>query len=399
MKQFIDLLEKIIAEGSEKTDRTGVGTISIFGHQSFYDMKDGFPLLSLKETHFNSIVHELLWFLNAVPEKYKKFGNTNIKYLVDHKVNIWNDWALKKYLNAHNKQHIKIDPTDPIWKEEMKIFISKIKEDDEFAIEWGELGSVYGKQWKKWPSFVQDSNPPFSLEKREIDQIEQAINLLSTKPDDRGILVSAWNVSELDKMALRPCHTLWQLNTHKASENEIMLSAQEIYKNHILIQTPETEKENITKIINSDFKFWWNFGNHPEHKDNFKKLEIFKNLPSLVLDLQLYQRSADVFLGVPFNIASYSLLLHMLSQVSNMIPGRFIHTFGDAHIYLNHKEQVKELFDRVGCGCKGIPKNYGPELPVIQLNPSIKRIEDFRIEDIKLIGYNHLGKISAPVAI
>ncbi len=405
MKQFIDLIEKIGSRGHEKTDRTGVGTISIFGHQTEFDLSDGFPLLTLKDTHFPSVVHELLWFLNSVPEKYKKFGNTNIKYLVDNKIGIWNEWALKPYLQANGKGDIKADPADPLWKEEMKNFVQKIREDDEFALKWGDLGTVYGKQWREWPSIEKKDDDtaccaPFSFEERSIDQIKIVLNQLQKKPDDRGIIVSAWNVAELDKMALRPCHTLFQFNTHNSTDTEKLSVAKARYIQYVkdTILDLDEQKKELARAEKM-FRHWWESGTHPSYSNTFTKLPIFNDLPVLTLDLQLYQRSADVFLGVPFNIASYALLLHMMAQVLNMVPGRFIHTFGDAHLYKNHADQVTELLTRVGCGCGGTEKNYGPELPRLELTSSIKNLEDFRFEDIKLIGYNPLAKIKAPIAI
>lgn len=398
MKQYINLIETIIEEGVEKTDRTGVGTISIFGHQEKFKLNEGFPLLTLKETHFPSIVHELLWFLNAVPERYKKFGNTNIKYLVDNKVNIWNEWALKPYLLANNKSHIKVDPKDPEWRTEMKAFVVKIKEDDEFALKWGDLGTVYGKQWRKWPTFHRDQAPPFLFEEREIDQIDNVINQLKQRPDDRGIMVSAWNIAELDKMALRPCHTFWQLNTQPLQKSELADLAYERYLKHLQVLPKEEKEEEITQA-KENFYSWWHQDYHPKFGQGFRTIPVFEGMPALKLHLQLYQRSADVFLGVPFNIASYALLLQMIAQVVNMVPGTFIHTFGDAHLYKNHSEQVEKLLERVGCGCDGTPRSYGPDLPTIELNPTIKKIDDFRFEDIKLVNYNPLEKISAPVAI
>ncbi len=400
MKQFVDLIDTIRREGHSKTDRTGVGTMSIFGHQSIFDLNNGFPLLTLKDTHFPSVVHELLWFLNAVPEEYKKFGNTNIKYLVDNKVGIWNEWALKPYLKANGKDNVKVDPNDPIWKEEMKVFVMKIREDDEFAFKWGDLGTVYGKQWREWPLFQKDTNPPFLYEERSINQIENVINLLKNKPDDRGIIVSAWNVAELDKMALRPCHALFQFNTHSVTDTERISAAKKRYKIWIK-ETIADSKELEDELDKTDklFRHWWESGAHPKYNTIFASLPIFMGLPKLTLDLQLYQRSADVFLGVPFNIASYSLLLHMMAQILNMVPGRFIHTLGDAHLYNNHTEPINELLSRVGCGCGGVEKNFGPLLPEIELNSAIKKIEDFRFDDIKLINYNPLSKIKAPIAI
>jgi len=264
MKQYLDLLEKVSNEGIRKEDRTGTGTISIFGHQSRYDLLKGFPLLTTKKLHLKSIIYELLWFLK---------GETNVKYLNDHGVRIWNEWADEN----------------------------------------GELGHIYGYQWRSWPG----------ADGQNIDQISKVIESLKNNPDSRRHIVSAWNVSELDKMNLPPCHILFQFYI-------------------------------------ADGK----------------------------LSCQLYQRSADIFLGVPFNIASYSLLLMMIAQVTGLKPGTFVHTLGDAHIYLNHIEQVKLQLSRE-------PR----KLPVMRLNPSVKSIFDFTFEDFSLEEYNPWPHIKADISV
>lgn len=264
MKQYIEFLDHIIDKGVKKTDRTGTGTISVFGYQMRFDLAESFPLLTTKKLHLKSIIHELLWFLN---------GDTNIKYLNDNGVKIWNEWADEK----------------------------------------GNLGPVYGYQWRSWPT----------ADGRHIDQISQVINSITKNPDSRRHMVCAWNVGEIENMALPPCHALFQFYV-------------------------------------ADGK----------------------------LSCQLYQRSADVFLGVPFNIASYALLTLMVAQVTRLKPGEFVHSFGDAHIYLNHIEQVKLQMTRE-------PRN----LPKMIINPNVKSIFDFKYEDFKLEGYDPHPHIKGEIAI
>ncbi len=264
MKQYLDILERILREGTQKGDRTGTGTLSIFGTQSRYNLEDGFPLLTTKKLHLKSIIYELLWFLK---------GDTNVHYLQENGVRIWNEWA-----------------------------------DED-----GELGPVYGHQWRSWPDYNGGV----------IDQISQAVDLIKHHPDSRRILVSAWNVAEVNQMALPPCHTM--------------------------------------------FQFYVADGR---------------------LSLQLYQRSADTFLGVPFNIASYALLLQMMAQVTGLQAGDFIHTTGDTHLYLNHLEQARLQLTRT-------PR----PLPVMRLNPDVKSIFDFRYEDFQLEGYDPYPHIKAEVSV
>ena len=264
MKQYLDLLERIMREGVEKTDRTGTGTKSVFGHQMRFRMSDGFPLLTTKKLHLKSIIYELLWFLH---------GDTNVRYLQEHGVRIWNEWADEN----------------------------------------GELGPVYGHQWRSWPDYHGGT----------IDQIAKAVETIRKNPDSRRIIVSAWNVAELEKMALPPCHTLFQFYV-------------------------------------ADGK----------------------------LSLQLYQRSADTFLGVPFNIASYALLLQMMAQVTDLEAGDFVHTFGDVHIYLNHMEQVQLQLTRE-------PR----PLPKMVINPDVKELTDFQYEDFELVGYDPWPHIAGVVSV
>ncbi|HVG13920.1 MAG TPA: thymidylate synthase [Chitinophagaceae bacterium] len=264
MQQYLALLQHILDNGVSKTDRTGTGTKSIFGYQMRFNLEDGFPLVTTKKLHVKSIIHELLWFLK---------GETNIAYLKENGVGIWNEWA-----------------------------------DDE-----GELGPVYGKQWRSWTGANGET----------IDQVKNLIDQIKSNPDSRRLIISAWNVAELPQMALMPCHALFQFYV-------------------------------------ADGK----------------------------LSCQLYQRSADVFLGVPFNIASYALLTMMVAQVCNLKPGEFIHTFGDVHIYNNHVEQVQLQLSRKPL-----------QLPVMKLNPAVDNIFDFRFEDFTLVDYQFHPAIKAPVAV
>ena len=264
MQQYLDLLHRILEEGKVKTDRTGTGTKSIFGHQMRFNLEDGFPVLTTKKLHLKSIIYELLWFLK---------GDTNVKYLQEHGVSIWNEWADEN----------------------------------------GDLGPVYGHQWRSWPDHRGGT----------IDQIQNVIDLIKNHPDSRRMLVTAWNPADISEMALPPCHCL--------------------------------------------FQFYVADGR---------------------LSLQLYQRSADTFLGVPFNIASYALLLQMMAQVTGLKAGDFIHTTGDTHLYLNHIEQAKLQLTRT-------PR----ELPQMKLNPDVKNLFDFRYEDFELLNYNPWPHIKAEVAV
>ena len=264
MKQYLDMMQHVLDNGVKKEDRTGTGTLSVFGHQMRFDLSEGFPMVTTKKLHLKSIIHELLWFLD---------GDTNIKYLTDNGVRIWNEWA-----------------------------------DED-----GELGPVYGHQWRSWPT----------PEGGTIDQISHLIDQIKNNPDSRRHIVSAWNVSEVNKMALPPCHTLFQFYVAQGK-----------------------------------------------------------------LSCQLYQRSADIFLGVPFNIASYSLLCMMMAQVCDLELGDFVHSFGDAHLYLNHIDQANEQLSRT-------PK----PLPTMKINPDVKSIFDFKFDDFELVGYEAHPSIKAPIAV
>ncbi len=264
MRQYLDLLDRILKEGHRKTDRTGTGTISVFGHQMRFDLQEGFPLLTTKKLHLKSIIYELLWFLQ---------GDTNVGYLQEHGVRIWNDWA----------------------------------------DEHGDLGHIYGYQWRSWPR----------PDGTHLDQISQVIRDIRTTPDSRRLIVSAWNAGDIENMALAPCHALFQFY-----------------------------------VVDGK------------------------------LSCQLYQRSADTFLGVPFNIASYALLTMMVAQVCGLQPGEFVHTLGDAHIYLNHIEQVRLQLSRE-------PR----PLPHMEVNPEVKDIFDFKYEDFRLTGYDPHPHIKGVISV
>lgn len=300
------MLEDIKKNGIQKSDRTGTGTISVFGRQVRYDLSEGFPAVTTKKLFMRSVVHELLWFLQ---------GTGNIEYLAKNDVHIWDEWPYKAYLIANNQQVP--DASSEQWQVGIKEFIAKIASDHTFAVKWGDLGPVYGVQWRHWP----DGNGG------SIDQIKNAIDIIKNNPDSRRNIVSAWNVAEIDEIVrvggLPPCHNMFQFNVRGGK-----------------------------------------------------------------LDLQLYQRSADTFLGVPFNIASYSLLLSMVAQVTDLKPGEFVHTLADTHIYLNHMDQVNEQLSRT-------PR----ALPTLQLNPTIKSIDDFTFSDIELINYDPYPAIKAPIAV
>lgn len=309
MKVYLDLLQKVLGEGVQKDDRTGVGTRSLFGHQIRVDLQKGFPLLTTKKVNLKAVIIELLWFIK---------GETNIRFLVQNDVKIWNEWAYQIYLEKNNLLE-KYPRYSPEWKAHMLEFVDKVKNDDAFAKQYGELGPIYGKQWRRWAGPNGE----------EIDQLQNIMDLLKNDPTSRRIIISGWNVGEIQELirnhhhAPPPCHTLFQF-----------------------------------MVINGK------------------------------LSCQLYQRSADVFLGVPFNIASYALFTMMIAQVAGLEPGEFIHTFGDVHIYNNHKDQVNEQLSRS-------PR----ELPKMKINPEVKSIFDFKYEDFTLEGYNPHPPIKAPIAV
>jgi thymidylate synthase len=319
-KQYQDLLQDILDNGVEKKDRTGTGTISVFGRQIRHKMSEGFPLLTTKKMPWKSIVTELLWFLQ---------GNTNIKWLVDNGCNIWNGDAYKNYVK-HNQFN-----SNPKWLKPIPLengdngaglysieeFINKIKTDDEFAKKWGELGPIYGKQWRKWNS-ISDSDFDMRMSTYEVDQIQNLINDLKTNPDSRRLMVNAWNVGELDQMVLPPCHYGFQVYTTELSD----LRRYNIWFNN----NYETGMERF-----------FDPNNLPDFDNSY-----YVPTPKRAISLMWNQRSVDTFLGLPFNIASYGLLLEIIAKEVNMIPDELIGNLGDVHLYTNHIEQAKEQIGR-----------------------------------------------------
>lgn len=288
MKQYLNLCRFVLENGNKREDRTNTGTISYFGYQMRFDLSEGFPLLTTKKTYFKAIVHELLWFIS---------GSTNIKYLVDNNVKIWNEWPYENFKNSNDYQG-----------EILEEFVEKIKNDSQFAKKHGELGPVYGKQWRDFNG---------------VDQLRELITSLKNNPNSRRHIINAWNASQIEQMALPPCHMMVQFYV----------------------------------------------------QDN-------------KLSAQLYQRSADIFLGVPFNIASYALFVYMIAQVCNLEVGEFIHTIGDAHIYLNHIEQIKLQLERT-------------PLPLcnLVLNPEITEIDQFKFEDIRIENYQSHPSIKGEISV
>ena len=308
-KQYQQLLHNILDYGVEKKDRTGTGTKSIFGYTVRHRMADGFPMLTTKKMHWNSIVTELLWFLK---------GDTNIKYLVDNGCNIWNGDAHKAYIKYFSNDEL--EPT----KEARDKFIESIKTDDEFAKKWGELGPIYGAQWRKWgglQDLTDDDNPIY------LDQIQNLINELKTNPDSRRLMVSAWNVGELDQMVLPPCHYSFQVYTR-----ELTLEERVNFFN-LKMKTEGIRSQIAT--VGVDENHWNTSLENSEY-----------NIPKRAISLMWNQRSVDTFLGLPFNIASYALLLEILAKEVNMIPDELIGNLGDVHLYLNHIYQAKEQISR-----------------------------------------------------
>ena len=318
-KKYTDLLQDILDNGITKSDRTGTGTLSVFGRQIRHKMSEGFPLITTKKMYFKGITVELLWFLR---------GDTNIKYLIDNDCHIWNGDALKNYEN-HNGE---IDWGPFVTKEEA--FVEMIKTDDQFAKKWGDLGPVYGKQWRSWGNYIQDIMQPHIYSKtKHIDQIQNLINELKTNPDSRRLMVSAWNVGELDQMVLPPCHYGFQVYTRELSASERITykncKKTELFDSHELYDFIKNN-ENVTIDLDEVV--------HKECDDS--------NIPKRAISLMWNQRSVDTFLGLPFNIASYGLLLTMIADEMNMVPDELIGNLGDAHIYLNHIEQAKEQIGR-----------------------------------------------------
>jgi len=301
MKQYLDLIRHIKDQGVFKGDRTGTGTLSVFGYQMRFDLQQGFPLVTTKKVHLKSILHELLWFVK---------GDTNIRYLVQNGVGIWNEWPYQSWLRQTGADK-KFEMHSAEWKLGLKEFVERIKADDDFAQKYGDLGPVYGRQWRNFEG---------------VDQLAGVIEDIKSNPDSRRLIVSAWNPKDIPVMAksgLPPCHSL--------------------------------------------FQFYVSEGR---------------------LSCQLYQRSADVFLGVPFNIASYAALTMMVAQVTGLELGDFVHSFGDAHLYTNHMEQIEEQLSR-----ETLP------LPILKINPKVNNLFDFVYEDFDLQNYESHSAISAPVAV
>ena len=384
--QYQALLQDILDNGVKKSDRTGTGTISVFGRQIRHKMSEGFPLLTTKKMHWKSIVVELLWFLR---------GDTNIKYLVDNGCHIWDGDAYKRYaIIAGMSTQVK-----SLTKEE---FVEHIKIDSEFAAKWGELGPIYGKQWRAWEHFIRTGEPiieavdsedtvavsitPQGIE-CEIDQIAEAIHKLKTNPDDRGIIVSAWNVGELNEMVLRPCHYGFQIYTRELNSQE----RKDLY-----------DKTNYTKDI------------FPTDQGGWNSLFDGYHIPKRAISLMWNQRSVDSFLGLPFNIASYALLLQILGHLTNMVPDELIGNLGDTHLYSNHTEQAKEQISRSSyklptvhingefwlpnfedakaqeMGCSNTPGSFSDDFEAL-----IKGIE---IDDFILEDYRSRPAIKAPLS-
>ncbi|MBC1935393.1 thymidylate synthase [Listeria grandensis] len=314
MKQYLDLERFVLENGTQKGDRTGTGTISTFGYQMRFDLAKGFPIMTTKRVPFKLVVSELLWFLH---------GDTNIRYLLEHNNNIWNEWAFERWVKSTD--YTGPDMTDfglraesdaafkTVYLDEMARFKERILADEVFAKQYGELGNIYGKQWREWRTSTGQT----------MDQLADLIEMIRTNPNSRRLIVSAWNPEDVPTMALPPCHTLFQFYV-------------------------------------ADGK----------------------------LSCQLYQRSADIFLGVPFNIASYALLTHLIARETGLEVGEFVHTMGDAHLYNNHIEQVKEQLSRM-------PRT----LPKLMLSDKPVSIFDFDVEDVTLEGYDPHPAIKAPISV
>ena len=305
---YLKLLKDILENGQEKKDRTGTGTLSVFGRQIRHDMSKGFPLLTTKKMYFKGIVTELLWFLR---------GDTNIKYLVDNDCHIWNGDAYKNYISKTNE-------FKGNWPDTLDEFIERIKTDDEFAQKWGELGPVYGRQWRSWKFTDKFTNgQQIAYVNGKVDQISNLIHDLKTNPDSRRLMVSSWNVGELDQMTLPPCHYGFQVYTRELSDEE-RLSWMKKNKSNVVLPMRDP---NVTE---------------------FSMDEWFRpyGVPKRAISLMWNQRSVDTFLGLPFNIASYGLLLEIIAKEVNMVPEELIGNLGDVHLYKNHIEQAKEQMTR-----------------------------------------------------
>jgi thymidylate synthase len=346
-KQYTALLQDILDNGVTKQDRTGTGTLSVFGRQIRHKMSDGFPLLTTKKMPFKTITTELLWFLR---------GDTNIKFLIDNNCHIWDGDAYKNYLIEDAKilpNTSKEKMTELGYRLTQEEFINKIKTDDEFANKWGELGPIYGKQWRNWKTFF--------TQKEGIDQIQNLINDLKTNPDSRRLMVNAWNPGELDQMVLPPCHYGFQVYTRELSESE-------------------------------RFNWYGNkIGSHMHH-DHIEQEMNENNVPRRAISLMWNQRSVDTFLGLPFNIASYGLLLEIIAREVNMVPDELIGNLGDVHLYSNHIEQANEQISREPF-----------ELAKLNIKLHFKNEPSFTpeywlVDDFELINYQSNKAIKAPLS-
>jgi len=345
-KQYQQLLQDIIDFGVEKKDRTGTGTKSIFGYTIRHKMSDGFPLLTTKKMAWKTMVTELLWFLR---------GDTNIKYLVDNNCHIWDGDAYKRYADSHTTFKDGFAMVTPM-AHSRESFIEAIKTDDVFAKKWGELGPIYGKQWRSWEKWYIDENKRYLTFTKKIDQIQNLINDLKTNPDSRRLMVNAWNVGELDQMVLPPCHYGFQVYTRELSNKERI----------ILMNKKLGVTDTLPQYYNTDGEMDKN------------------NIPTRAISLMWNQRSVDTFLGLPFNIASYGLLLMMLADEVNMVPDELIGNLGDTHIYLNHIEQAKEQIGREPM-----------ELPTVYVRDGIFCSS---VNDIILENYQSHPTIKAPLS-
>jgi thymidylate synthase len=362
-KQYQDLLQSILDYGVEKQDRTGTGTKSIFGYTIRHNMKDGFPVLTTKKMAWKTMVTELLWFLR---------GDTNIKFLVDNNCHIWDGDAYMNYITKSRPNENEYDFHKTrilISKEE---FIDKIKTDNEFAKKWGELGSIYGKQWRSWEKWYIDENRRYLTFTKKIDQITNLINDLKTNPDSRRLMVNAWNVGELDQMVLPPCHYGFQVYTRELSRAERVDDYNSKFENKIEVP--------FIKV---------NLGDAIENTIDTALTQA--NIPTRAISLMWNQRSVDTFLGLPFNIASYGLLLTILAKEVNMVPDQLIGNLGDTHLYLNHIEQAKEQITR---------KPF--ELPTLNQFPTYEgsrpSIESYVVGDFTLKDYQSHETIKAPLS-
>ena len=380
-KQYTDLLQDILDNGVTKSDRTGTGTLSVFGRQIRHNMSEGFPLLTTKKMAWKTMVTELLWFLR---------GDTNIKYLVDNNCHIWDGDAYKNYLKKYEQDKTPgfVYYTDPLQYKpySQEEFINKIKTDDEFAKTWGELGPIYGKQWREWTYLTRENKEDIDgvdemicgadmfdsyRYYRTFDQIQNLINELKTNPDSRRLMVSAWNVGELDQMVLPPCHYGFQVYTRELSPIEIV---------------DQAKKDGL----------WQN-----EIPEGMTLSELQKDFKTRAISLMWNQRSVDTFLGLPFNIASYGLLLEIIAKEVNMVPDELIGNLGDTHLYLNHIEQTKEQIGREPFELPKLNINtefWQTESGECGVGPLKTNLMGFEISDFQLENYQSHPSIKAPLS-